>query len=83
MISRIMTVHIWKTKIFIILVSKFKGYLLENGHFHIIVYEINIESYLILFYHFFVSILQSCPSLTVLLYWLLVSEVLNFYLSLI
>ncbi len=70
MISRIMTVHIWKSKFFIISVSKFNKYLLENCHFHIASYQIdiesyqiNMESYLIISYCSFVLILQSHPSL--------------------
>ncbi len=60
--TQIMTVHIWKTKIFIISVSKFKKYISKNCCFHIVSYQIDIESYLIVSYHYFVLILWSRPS---------------------
>ncbi len=52
MISQIMTAHIQKTKFFIISVPKFKRYLSENCHFHILSYQIDIRLYLIMSYHF-------------------------------
>jgi len=57
--SRFMTVHIWKTTVFIISVSKFEQYLSENCGFHMLLYH----RYRIVSYRFFVSILQSRPSL--------------------
>jgi hypothetical protein len=57
MISRILTIYLRKTNFFIS-VSKFKWYHSENCCFHILSYRYRIVSY-----HFFVLILQSCPSL--------------------
>jgi hypothetical protein len=47
-----MTAHIQKTKFFIISVPKFKQYLSENCHFHILSYQIDIRLYLIMSYYF-------------------------------
>jgi hypothetical protein len=51
--SQFMTIHIWKTKIFIGLVSKFEWYLSKNSCFHILSYCIDIKLYLIGFLYWF------------------------------
>ena len=55
-----MTVHILKTIFFMISVSKFKGYLSKNCHFHIVSCQIDIESYLITFWSGFCNLAHPC-----------------------
>jgi hypothetical protein len=62
MISRIMTIHIRKTKFFIISVSKFKQYQYENCHFHTLSYCIDIELYLITFLSQFCNLAHPCTA---------------------
>ena len=58
LISQIMTIHIGNFNIKMFSKLKFKQYLSKNCCFHIVSYW-----YWIVSYHFFVLILQSCPSL--------------------
>ncbi len=61
--SPIMTFQICNFNIKMFSKSKFKPYFPENHSFGILSYLIILKSYLIASYHFFVSILRSCPSL--------------------
>ncbi len=52
-----------ENKFFIISVSKFKQYLSENWHFHILFYCIDTKSYLVAFLSRFCDLAHLCSSL--------------------